>query len=147
MKSPLSPDIVATLERGSHAVALWVDRALGAVRVNQAEAHALAYLARHAPCAIDDLHRGFGHKRSTLTGILDRLAARGWIQREAHPHSRRMVQVNLTTAGRPIADRVNAAQSALEARIRADVGDDDLAAFRRVIHAIEQELAHESAER
>src|SRR5215472_2318726 len=93
--------IVPALERATHAVALWIEHAFADLRLTQAEAHVLAYLARHAPCSINDLHRSFGHKRSTLTSLLDRLEGRGWIRRAPHPASRRLVLVVLTEGGEP----------------------------------------------
>lgn len=134
--------IIPALERTTHAVALWIERAFPDLRLTQAEAHVLAYLAQHAPCSINDLHRSFGHKRSTLTSLLDRLEARGWVQRAAHPESRRLVMVRLTEAGSAVAERVSAALGALEERLRARAGD-DAAAFERVLRQLDEELSHD----
>lgn len=135
--------IVAPLERATHTVGLWVERYFASLRLTQAEAHVLAYLARHAPCSINDLHRSFGHKRSTLTGLLDRLEQRGWLRREPHPTSRRMVLVQLTEAGRQVGEQVSAGLGDVDARIRARAGSGEVAAFLRVLQALEQELAHD----
>jgi DNA-binding MarR family transcriptional regulator len=140
MNNTAIPPIVPALERATHAVALWIERALPDVGLSQAEVHVLAYLAAHAPCPINDLHYSFGHKRSTLTSLLDRLERRGWIRRAAHPASRRLVQIELTVAGRPVADRVAAAMRGLEERLVARVGRRDAAALLRLIHAIEEEI-------
>jgi DNA-binding MarR family transcriptional regulator len=134
--------IIPALERATHAVALWIERAFADLRLTQAEAHVLAYLARHAPCSINDLHRSFGHKRSTLTSLLDRLEARGWIQRGAHPESRRLVLVQLTDAGQPVAERVSTALGALEERLRVRAGD-ETTAFVHVLRLVEEELSHD----
>jgi DNA-binding MarR family transcriptional regulator len=139
--------IIPALEHATHAVALWIERAFGDTfgdpRLTEAEAHVLAFLARHAPCPINDLHRSFGHKRSTLTSLVDRLEGRGWVRRGPHPTSRRLVLVRLTDAGQPIAEHGSAAMAALEARVLARTGPGDLAAYRRVLRALEEELAHE----
>src|SRR5215469_14806636 len=105
MKTPESLHIIPTLEHATHALGLWIERTFPDLRLTQAEAHVLAYLADHAPCSINDLHHSFGHKRSTLTSLLDRLEGRGWIRRSAHPTSRRLVIVQLTDDGRTIAER------------------------------------------
>jgi DNA-binding MarR family transcriptional regulator len=131
--------VVPALERATHAVALWIERSLVDFQLTQAEAHVLAYLAEHPICSINDLHHSFGHKRSTLTSLLDRLENRGWIQRDAHPSSRRLVQVKLTDSGRPIADRVGREVRALESRVLSRAGADDVAAYLRVIQALEEE--------
>src|SRR5258708_4839145 len=89
MNTTDAPLIVPVLERATHAVALWIDRSFQDPRLTQSEAHVLAYLALHVPCSINDLHRSFGHKRSTLTSLLDRLEGRGWTQRERNTHDQR----------------------------------------------------------
>jgi DNA-binding MarR family transcriptional regulator len=141
MNEPPTPPIIPALERATHAVALWVERAFGEPRLSQAEAHVLAYLAAHAPCPINDLHHSFSHKRSTLTSLLDRLEHRGWVRRAAHPTSRRLVQIELTAAGHQVAARVAAAVSELEQHLRARVGARDAATFLSVLHALEEELS------
>ncbi len=120
-------EIVAPLERAVHAVAV----ALAPLGITQAEAHVLARLGR-GPARIGDFHRAFGHKRSTLTAVLDRLEARGYVERTPDPADRRAVVVTLTPAGRPVAARVGRAVSRLERQIAAGCSAGDLAAFRRV---------------
>ena len=140
------PLIVPALERASHMVALWIERSFRDLRLTQAEAHVLAYLAHHAPCSINDLHRSFGHKRSTLTSLLDRLEGREWIRRGSHPTSRRLVMVQLTEVGRQVASQVSAALRALEDRVRARTGGEDAMIFLRVIQVLEEEFSHEPDE-
>ncbi|HEY7341744.1 MAG TPA: MarR family transcriptional regulator [Ktedonobacterales bacterium] len=135
-----APRLAPALEHATHALGLWVERTFRDVGLTQAEAHVLAYLARHHDAAINDLHTSFGHKRSTLTSILDRLEARGWLRRVPHPTSRRLVAVELTEAGRAIGERVSGALAAIEERVRAKVGDATIGDFLAVIHALEEEL-------
>jgi MarR family transcriptional regulator, organic hydroperoxide resistance regulator len=140
MNEPDAFNIVPALERATHAVALWIERSWRDSQLTQAEAHVLAYLAEHPTCSINDLHHSFGHKRSTLTSLLGRLEARGWIRRDAHPSSRRMVRVQLTDSGQPLAERVGAAARALEIRVLARTGPGDVAAYLRVLRALEAEM-------
>jgi DNA-binding MarR family transcriptional regulator len=137
--------LIPAIERATHAVALWVESVFADPRLTQAEAHALAYLARHPGASINDLHHSFGHKRSTLTSLLDRLEARGWVRRAAHPVSRRLVRVELTESGQVVGERVSAALHELEKRIFTHTGA-DVAAALRVLHAIEEEISHERDE-
>lgn len=135
--------LVPALERATHTVSLWIERAFADLRLTQAEAHILAYLVGHAPCSINDLHHSFGHKRSTLTSLLDRLEGRGWVVRGADPASRRQVLVYLTEPGRQVGERVRAALRGLEARVlaRADAGEAD--AFLRMLSILQEELSHD----
>lgn len=135
--------IVPALERATHLAGQWIERSFAALGLTQAEAHALAYLAGHSSCSINDLHHSFGHKRSTLTSLLDRLEACGWVRRGPHPTSRRMVMIHLTDAGSQVADQVHSTLRALEDRILARAGSGDVGAFLRVIQTLEEELSHE----
>ena len=76
-------------ERAAHLIGVYVERSAGELGITQAEAHVLAELHRHGPTQIATLHREFGHKRSTLTSILDRLERRKLIRRELNPDDRR----------------------------------------------------------
>jgi DNA-binding MarR family transcriptional regulator len=138
MDESRAPIIIPSLERATHAVALWIERALGDLHLNQAEAHVLGYLIHVQPCTINDLHVSFGHRRSTLTSILDRLEQRGLVRRVPHPTSRRLLVVELTPDGRPVAERVGAALRVLEASVIARTGSADVAAFLRLTSAIEE---------
>jgi DNA-binding MarR family transcriptional regulator len=140
MNEHASLHLVPALERATHAVALWIERAVADLRLTQAEAHVLAALSEIAPCSINDLHHRFGHKRSTLTSLLDRLEERGWVRRGTHPSSRRLTLVELTEDGRLIADRTQAAVRELEVRLMTHLKSDDLAAFARALSALEEEL-------
>src|SRR5258708_37686258 len=95
------PHIVPSLQRATHAVALWLDASLRHLNLSQAEAHVLAALADMSPCSINDLHRGFGHKRSTLTSLLDRLERRGLVRRRGAPTPRPLLRFPPTPAPRP----------------------------------------------
>ncbi len=140
MDNQHAPRLASALEHATHALGLWVERAFGDVGLTQAEAHVLAYLARHPDAAINDLHTSFGHKRSTLTSILDRLEARGWVRRVPHPSSRRLVAVELSEAGRAIGERVSGELTKLEERVRTKVGDAAIGELIDVIRALEEEL-------
>jgi len=142
MKESYTLPLVPSLERTTHAVSLWIERSFHDLRLTQAEAHVLAYLARSAPCSINDLHHSFGHKRSTLTSLLDRLEGRGWIVRGTDPASRRQVLVELTDAGRQVGERVSGVLNALEERVLARAGAGDAGAFLQVLHIVEEELSH-----
>jgi DNA-binding MarR family transcriptional regulator len=121
-------EIIAPLERAVHAVAV----ALAPLEISQAEAHVLARLTS-GPAGVGDLHRAFGHKRSTLTAVLDRLELRGYVRRTPHPHDRRSVVVSLTVQGKPAARRARRAVVDLERRIFAACSTEDLAGFARVV--------------
>jgi DNA-binding MarR family transcriptional regulator len=140
MNGRMPHHLIASLERATHAVALWIERAFADLRLTQADAHVLAALSEIAPCSINDLHHRFAHKRSTLTSLLDRLEERGWVRRGTHPASRRLVLVELTEDGRLIAERVQSAIGEMERHLMTHLDSADVAALARVLSALEEEL-------
>lgn len=87
------------------------------------EAHALLELNRApsgglSPTALAGrLHLD----RSTVTRLLQRLAARGWLERECDPADGRAAVLRLTPAGREAADELAAARAVKFARVWADI--------------------------
>jgi DNA-binding MarR family transcriptional regulator len=130
--------LVPSVERASHAIALWIEAALKDAGLTQAEAHIVGYLSQAGRCSINDLHHDFGHRRSTLTSILDRLEARDLVRRTPHPTSRRSVMVELTQEGRAIGEQVGALLDQLDAAVRNQITPGDLEGFYSVIAAIEE---------
>ncbi len=103
----------------------------------------LAYLLSYEPCQVGELLRVFGHKKSTLTSILDRLESRRYLVREVHPADRRSFLVALTPAGRQVAGLVRQIIEGLEDRLLQRVTPADLSGFQRVMAAIAAETAVE----
>jgi DNA-binding MarR family transcriptional regulator len=126
-------EVVAPLERAVHALGL----VLASPGITQAEAHVLARLAG-GPASLRDLHRNFGHKRSTLTAVVDRLEAKGYVARATDPGDRRSVVVTLTAAGRPAARRARQAVEGIERAVAAACSAHDLAGFARVVTHVSQ---------
>jgi DNA-binding MarR family transcriptional regulator len=128
----LSPIHKATRQIGLH-----LERPCAAEGVGAAEGHLLSYLRSYGPCPIAALLRVFGHKPSTATSMLSRLAKRGLIVREDDPEDRRVVLIRLSKRGEAAADRLRERLVALEASIRSRVTERDVEGFRSVLSAIE----------
>jgi DNA-binding MarR family transcriptional regulator len=129
-------EVVATFERAAHLIGAYLDSAVGDLGVTQGEAHVLARLAGGGPVAIGALHREFGHKRSTLTNILDRLENKKLVRREVNPRDRRSFVVHLTASGRRTANRIAAAVDDLERGLAARVAGRDLAGVDATARAL-----------
>jgi DNA-binding MarR family transcriptional regulator len=134
--------LIPALHRVTHGIALFLDRER-AFRVTQAEAHVLAHLVSAGDSSVSDLWRAFGHKRSTLTSILDRLAARGLIAREVGTDDRRTVIVSLTRTGATLATRVESRLAELEAQLLRQLPGVSPTAFLEALDAVEQKLTSE----
>lgn len=134
---PTPPDslrIVPPLHRATHAVGLFVRS--GRLGVGQAEAHILAHLMAEGPSTVAALHAAFGHRRSTLTSILDRLAAAGLVVRGVVEEDRRTFLISLTEPGAALAGEVHTALASLEAAVAGQVTPAELAGFHAVVEAM-----------
>ncbi len=126
---------IPKVERVTHAVALYLAGRTD-LDVSQAEAHVLAYLHVHGDARINAIHAEFGHRRSTLTSVLDRLEARGAIKRAPDAGNRRSVVVSLTRSGRTLSACVYDALRDFEETALRNCPATDLAAFARVIERL-----------
>ena len=129
--------LIPNLHRATHRVSVFVERD-SRLGLNQAEAHVLAHLAVYGNSTVAQLHSAFGHRRSTLTSILDRLAARGFIARTSSPADRRTFIVSLTPAGKGMAARAYNALLSIEQEVLAAVRRADVNGFRAVARAISE---------
>jgi DNA-binding MarR family transcriptional regulator len=132
----MAPRLIPHIHRATHRIGLHIER-LDEPRVNQAEAHVLAHLATAGEATIGQVHRAFGHKRSTLTSILDRLEERKLIVRASDVRDRRTFVISLTRAGRTAAARVTEHLQAFEAEALQGSAPADVRAFLRVLERFE----------
>jgi len=137
-------NVTATLERAAHLIGVYLDPTASRLKVTQGEAHVLAHLARHGPAAIAALHREFGHKRSTLTNIIDRLENRKLVRRQVNPNDRRSFVVALTASGDRMARHVTATLDQLERDLVALVAARDLAGVTAVTTALQTLVEQQS---
>ena len=127
--------IVPAIHRATHAIALMLEQSTD-LGVTQAEAHVLSYLAGRREATIGEIHGAFGHKRSTLTSVLDRLEARDLITREVNVQDRRSFVVSLTRQGSSLASTVLAQLERLEAEVFKHFARSELEAFDDVVATV-----------
>ena len=83
--------------------------------------------------------------KGTLTGVVDRLAARGWVERVAHERDGRCQIIRLTAAGEALFDRVFPAHIAHLAARFADTTPEDHANWRAALRALEQTIRQDAS--
>ena len=135
--------LVHPIHRATHRIGLYLDE-LREPGLTQGEAHILALLAHSGTATVAELHRGLAHKRSTLTSILDRLAARGLITREVGETDRRTFVIMPTTKGRKSAQRVRRHLAKLERTVLRRVRASDIKGFNKVVRVLEHAAHHAS---
>lgn len=125
-------EAILGLHRAVHRLGLLLD-SLPHARITQAEAFILAYLHDRQDATIAQLHRAFGHRRSTLTAVIDRLVQRGLATRETSPEDRRSFVVSLSARGAAVARRVHNALAAVENTAFRGMSEDDATSFGRIL--------------
>ena len=132
--------LVFSIHRATHRIGLFIQR--HSPDLNQAEAHILCHLCESGDSTIADLHRAFAHKRSTLTSVLDRLAARGLVTRETHPGDHRSFVIALTRSGKSKAAKIHRQLEKLEAESLRGVDRKSVDAFASIVDRLERRAAH-----
>jgi len=130
--------LIPAIHRATHRIGLYITL-LHESGLSQGEAHILAHLAQSGAATVGELHKGLGHKRSTLTSILDRLVDRGFVTRTVGADDRRTFLITPTAKGRRVAREVHDHLTDLERAISRQVTADDVRGFMKVIAAVEDE--------
>lgn len=135
--------LVPPVHRATHRIGLLLAGTRPALGLSQGEAHLLAELHESGPCTVGALHRAFAHRKSTLTGILDRMEERGLVRRRLRAEDRRSFSVELTPRGRDAAARAHQRLAQLEGAVRRRVSAADLRGFLAVVEALAKEAEGE----
>ncbi len=108
--------LIPAIHRAAHAIAAYVDAETD-MKITQSEAHILAYLAERGSASVGQIFLAFGHKRSTLTSILNRLEDRALITCTVHETDKRSFRIGLTPTGETLARSIYRKLEALEEEI------------------------------
>lgn len=127
---------LSPLHKAQRQISVHLAERMEALGTAGGECHLLAYLQSYGPCRIAELLRVFGHKPSTMTGMLDRLVERELVDRTVDLKDRRSFRVETTEAGADVAGRANRVVGEFEDAVRARITDEDLAGFQAVMQAI-----------
>ena len=132
-------NLIIAIHRMTHQLAIALER--GELGVDQPEAHVLSHLAENDEATVTEIHRTFGHKRSTLTTVLDRLEAKQMIERVVNAADRRSFIIKLTPAGRVAARRVQAWMRKLEQDIERNLSEEQMEGLEAVGRSISKMVA------
>ncbi|MBM6405408.1 MarR family transcriptional regulator [Phycicoccus sp. CSK15P-2] len=100
--------------------------------LSTSELHALRHLSGGAMGPVD-LARALGVTSAAASGVVDRLAGRGHVERRPHPDDRRRTEVVLTDSGsHEVAVRL-APMFAELARVDSELGPDEQAVVERYL--------------
>jgi DNA-binding MarR family transcriptional regulator len=82
---------------------------------------------------LTELAERLGVTKQAALKVIDEMEARGLVDRTPAPGDRRAKLIRLTTRGQAVRRRALAASERMEAELRADLGDADVEAARRVL--------------
>ncbi|MCA9547098.1 MAG: MarR family transcriptional regulator [Myxococcales bacterium] len=141
MSSPFEDQILGSLRRITRAIDLHSRRLAQACNLTSPQLVCLRYLATEGECTAGALARGVSLSQATITGILDRLEARGLVRRQRSAADRRQVLIELTPPGRrlaseapsPLQDRFASQLAALPADEQARLDQ----VLKQVVHMME----------
>ena len=85
-----------------------------------------------------ELADAIGIRQPTLTHHLDTLTRGGFVTREAEPGNRRVQRVTLTEGGEQLFLRLRRTAASFDGRLRAGLGEDDVAVLRRLLAQLEE---------
>lgn len=72
-------------------------------------------------------------RNSTVTGIIDRMAREGWVERKRSEQDRRVVHIALTTQGRRLASSIAIEPVTIFRQVLSELSDGDARALRRIL--------------
>ena len=97
---------------------------------------ALAEVARQPQIDQRTLARSIGYDTSTIGGVIDRLEARGLVQRNASPVDRRVRLLTLTSAGQLLLAAVMVPMQRAQARMLAPLPPAERGLFMRILRQL-----------
>jgi len=125
--------LAALLAQASHLISAEFHQVARHAGVPVAEWRILASLAGGQPLPVGRLARIVIAPQPTVTRQLDRLVAKGLVERMAHPTDRRLALVRTTPAGEALAASLVRQARAHETRVLAPFGPDRAAALKQML--------------
>jgi DNA-binding MarR family transcriptional regulator len=130
-----APDFALLVVGASRPVAERLNAAVAAAGVDDMRARygfVIRALAR-APLGLTELAEYLGVTKQAAIKVVDEMEARGFLIREPHPQDRRAKVLVLTEQGQRVRQAALAESRRMEDELRAELGDADVDAFRRVL--------------
>ena len=142
MKKPARPRYTALLNTAQRAVERWVlDQGGTEVSLSAPQAGALMYLAGHDGALMGDVAQALGIGAPAMSGMADRLARYGLIERCRDGKDGRIMRVYLTELGQANARRAKAVVAQMNVRFTEGFTEADMAVVARWLQALPERFA------
>jgi DNA-binding MarR family transcriptional regulator len=110
-------------------------------RISLRELMTLGLVAGRGEASLTALHKSLSIPKSAVTALVDRLHARGMLQRRQDPEDRRRWLVSLTPSGKRLVEGVQEEESRLVQDALGKLSDAEQRAFIKALNALKEELA------
>ena len=77
--------------------------------------------------------------RTTMGGLIDRLARMGLVERRPHPEDRRAYQIYLTAEGKRLETELCPLANQVQSRFVAAISDDELATLKQILDKLRRQ--------
>jgi len=140
LDSPPWARVESTLMATARLVREAFDLRLAPLDLNLTQASLLGYVAEFGATSQTRLADHLGIGRAAIGAVVDQLQARGLVERQPNPGDRRVWLVEITDAGRDLADRVLEVDEVLRAELRRGIGREERQALAWVMTRLQQNL-------
>lgn len=117
-------------------LAVRTDPALSEHGLGRAHQRTLYFVGQHPGLIVSDLLGLLGITKQSLSRVLKKLVADGYIDQQEGATDRRQRRLYLTEAGRALDERLTALQRALVARAYRSAGAEAVEGFRKVLDGL-----------
>ncbi len=117
------------------------DARLAPLDLNLTQASLLGYVNEFGPTTQTHLADHLGIGRAAIGSVIDRLQARGFVERQPRPDDRRVWLVAITPAGGELAREIAEVDEVLRAELRHGIGREERQALAWVMTRLQQNLA------
>jgi len=121
-------------------------RTLGDMHLSHMQLMTLKTLSHQGPCGVSELGERLGLSASTVSGLLDRLEAKGVVERTRDESDRRKVLITLTPEARKMAKRLHASFKDLLETLVTSLTRDDMEAMLRGMNVVIRQLEKKTEE-
>ncbi len=133
--------VETTLMATARAIRQAFDHRLGALDLNLTQATMLAYVADYGPVTQTQMADRNGIGRAATGSTIDRLQARGLVERQPDPNDRRVWLVAITTAGRAVANDIATIDRVLRSELRNGITKNERSALASVMNRMQENVA------
>ena len=129
--------LIFLLGKARHRLITSLDKSLlNKAGVTTAQSGALFYLMKNDGCLLSQLSRGLMLDNSAITGMVDRLEKKDFIQRRSCANDRRAAKIYLTDAGREAATRALPVVKKYNKAIKEGFSSEEIDGFRRILQSV-----------